>query len=63
MKIVDVVRKAVKECNPRLAGKVSDHCRFKAGMNYEETYQFFNKHTGIGRPEFEELMYEADVDS
>ena len=62
MTIVEAVKKAVEDDDPRLAGAVADTLRFKAGLDYNGTYAFAHEHTGVGEAEWEGLMYRADTE-
>ncbi len=61
MKLPEAARQAVNRHDPRIAASVADCLRFKAGMNYEQTYQTVHEWTNVDRATWEELMYEADA--
>jgi len=60
MKVGEAIKQAVETWNAHEAGQISDFLRYK-GLDYEATYETFNRVTGISRARFEELMYEADA--
>lgn len=57
----EVIRQAVREKNPRKAGKVADVLRFRFGLDYESVYNVVNKIEPISKEDWEALMYEADT--
>lgn len=56
----ELIEKAIRTRNAHLAGLAADILRHKAGMNYEQSYQFVNRIQAISRPDWEALMYESD---
>ena len=60
-KLVEKLKSAVEEENAVEAGKVADILRFNFGMNYEEVADYFEKHSGIDRGGFEDLMEESEA--
>ena len=44
----------------QVAKDLVDHCRFQLNLNYVEIYDWVHDMTGIGRPEWETILYEAD---
>lgn len=60
-KLGEVIREVVRDHDGQKAGRVADFLRFRHGMNYDQTYGLFRELTGISKPDFESLMYEADL--
>jgi len=60
MKVGEAIKEAVERGDAHAAGQISDFLRWK-GLDYEATYQTFNRITGITRAGFEALMYESDA--
>jgi len=56
----DAIKKAVETNNGEVAGRCADVLRFKFGFNFKETYEYFNKLTGITLAGYDQLMYDAD---
>jgi hypothetical protein len=61
MTLKELIIKAVKTDNARLAGKAADVMRFRGGMTYTESYELVHKLTGIDLRRWEALLYEADA--
>lgn len=61
MTLKEAMQKAVDESDPRHTRQVMDYLRFKMGMNYEQSAEYFRKHTGIDSGEFEGLCMVADT--
>ena len=45
---------------PEVFSKVSDFLRFHMNLNYDQSRDYYIKHTGIDAEEYEQLCYEAD---
>ena len=52
----DLVRKAVKERDTGQCSSIADICRFKRGLNYDDTFKFVQRLTGIEVGEWDELL-------
>lgn len=58
----DVIRRAIRERNATMAGRISDRCRAR-GLTYQQTYELVNSVEPISAPAWETLMYEADTEA
>lgn len=55
-----VVAKAVYDRDATKAGAVSDYCRFKLGMTYNDTYCFVRDITGVELADWDSLVRESE---
>ena len=60
IRLDEAIKKAVEADNADAAGHLVDMMRFNYGYNNEQAFEAFNKHTGITRAAFDNLMYMAD---
>ena len=63
MKLGEAIKKAVAERNGAKAGSIADQLRSRFGMNYEAVYNWAHKLTGVSLCDWEDFMYQADVES
>jgi hypothetical protein len=61
-RMVETIRRIVRERNAVMAGLLSDRLRDRAGLNYQQTYDLVNSIEPISLPAWETLMYEADTE-
>lgn len=54
-KIID----AIVQMDAQEVGRIADALRSN-GYTYKQSWQLFNNLTGIGMPDYDELLYEAD---
>lgn len=60
MKLHEAAKQAIENEDVDLFAQVSEQLRFRLGMNYEQSRDFFTKHTGIDADEYEDWCYTAD---
>ena len=60
MKLKDAIIQAIEKNNAGSVGRITDYIRFNLGFNYNQTYNLFNKLTGINKADFDQLLYECD---
>ena len=59
MKIRDLIRQAVEKQDAAAAGQVAEFCRFKAGLNYRETFDLVHRRSpSISLAQWDALLYE-----
>ena len=61
MKVKDAIKKAVKERDCELFGKIADILRFRFRLNYDESYKLINKIEPISKRRYEEMLYESEM--
>ena len=62
MNLRDVIKKAVKNEDAKLAGKIAEKLRMK-GLDYDGTYEFVNNVAPIELTEWESLLYESGANT
>jgi len=61
MTIKEAIQKAIRTGDAHAVGIIADQLRFKWGMNYQETFEFFKGVCpDLVLPEFETLLYESE---
>ena len=63
MRIGDLIIAAVRNNDAQSAGNLSDLMCFKYGLNYSQIYERVKALTGIGKAEWDELLYESERSS
>lgn len=61
MKMREAIARAVENQDARLAGALSDVCRFRLGLNYQETLELVQSvRPEVTPAEWDALLYVAD---
>ena len=61
MTLRELAEKAIDAGSPTLAGKLADTCRFRLGMNYQQTFEFVQRfRPDLTLPTWDALLYAAD---